>query len=41
MFQGTVLRVREVPVDAATRYTYDVRVQLGRSEATRVTIAGC
>ena len=40
MFQGTVLRVREVPGDAATRYTYDVRVQIGRSEATRVTIAG-
>ena len=40
MFQGTVLRVREVPSDAATRYTYDVRVQIGRSEATRVTIAG-
>ena len=40
VFQGTVLRVREVPSDAATRYSYDVRVQIGRSEATRVTIAG-
>ena len=40
VFQGTVLRVREVPSDAATRYTYDVRVQIGRSETTRVTIAG-
>ena len=40
VFQGTVLRVREVPGDAATRYTYDVRVQIGSTEATRVTIAG-
>ena len=40
VFQGTVLRVREVPGDVATRYTYDIRVQIGRSEATRVTIAG-
>ena len=40
VFQGTVLRVREVPGDVATRYSYDVRVQIGRSEATRVTIAG-
>ena len=40
MFQGTVLRVREVLGDAATRYTYDVRVQIGSTEATRVTIAG-
>ena len=40
LFQGTVLRVREVPGDAATRYTYDVRVQIGSTEATRVTIAG-
>ena len=40
VFQGTVLRVREVPGDVATRYTYDIRVQIGRSEATRVTIGG-
>ena len=40
VFQGTVLRVREVPGDTATRYSYDVRVQIGRSEATRVTISG-
>ena len=40
VFQGTVLRVREVPGDVATRYSYDVRVQIGRSDATRVTIAG-
>ena len=40
VFQGTVLRVREVQGDAATRYTYDVRVQIGSTEATRVTIAG-
>ena len=40
VFQGTVLRVREVPGEAATRYSYDVRVQIGRSEATRVTIRG-
>ena len=40
VFHGTVLRIREVPSDAATRYTYDVRVQIGSTEATRVTIAG-
>ena len=40
VFQGTVLRVREVAGEAATRYSYDVRVQIGRSEATRVTIGG-
>ena len=40
VFQGTVLRVREVPGEAATRYSYDVRIQIGRSEATRVTISG-
>ena len=40
VFQGTVLRVREVPGEAATRYVYDCRIRIGRSEATRVTIRG-